>query len=161
VLSFSYVIVDLTISEFIINRRNKIFRKEKSSDLEFDVKLKDLDGGDIVKVGRRENNYALDFYVSQDNLERVRLADTTAFLLKNIKEPGLDFGLIAKGAASRALSFVTSGKLPSKRCNKYVWFCACVREGSDAKYNDADKTNNCKCQDASLLISCSPGKYRF
>jgi hypothetical protein len=129
----------------------------KEAMLSMDVKLGNRVGSDIVKVANGAKNYMLNFYLSQANLEKTLLVDTTAYLLTTTKEPALHFGLIAMGAES-LLTFGVSGTLPSKHCSKYALFCACVTEGPDAAYTDSVKVNNCKCQDGSDKISCFPGR---
>jgi hypothetical protein len=141
------------------NESNPKMAMAKEAMLSMDVKLGNRIRSDIVKVATGAKNYVLNFYLSQANLEKTLLADTTAYRLAITKEPALDFGLIAKGVASNLLTFVMSGTLPREQCSKYAWFCACVAEGPDATYTDSVKINNCKCKDGSDKTACFPGAY--
>jgi hypothetical protein len=153
-----YLFLDLVIRDFVFSDANSKMAMAKKAMMSMDVRLGNIIGSDIVKVTSGAKNYALNFYLAQANLEKILLADTTAYLLTITKEPALGFGLIAAGAASSLLTFGISGTLPSKHCPKYAWFCACVAEGPDAAYTDFVKTNNCKCQNGLDKISCFPGR---
>lgn len=147
------------MNDFVVADESPIMVMDKDATMKMNVVLGNKEGADIKRLNRGKKNYALDFYISEDNLEVTPKSDTRTVFLKNVKEPNLNFGLIAKGSPSSLLKFDTEGKLPVRRCNNLVWFCACAREGSDAPWIDADNKNNCKCQDAKEKISCSPGKY--
>jgi hypothetical protein len=161
-LHSSTFLTDILITkDFAPRRSNPIAVINQEARLLFDLKLQNADVTNIAAVPRRQNNFAVDFYFSQADLSKTSISGTKVYKLKNAVEPGLEFALIGNGPASKLITFTTTGTLPNRQCNKYVWFCACVREGTDAKYSDSDTSNNCQCRPASDLISCSPGKSYF
>lgn len=129
--------------------------------LVFDLKIMNgaTSGSDITATAAGTKNYDVDFYFSYANQADLSAVTKQAMTIATYPA-SMEFGLTA-GATSALLTFTTTATLPSANCNNYVWFCACVKVGAASTYTDEVTTNNCKCKDASTLISCSPGLSAF
>ena len=148
-------------NDFTPKTSNPIAIMNQAKTLVFDLKIMNdaTSGSDITATAAGTKNYDVDFYFSYAN--QADLSGVTKQAMTITAYPAsMEFALTA-GATSALLTFTTTATLPTANCNSYVWFCGCVKEGAASTYTDEVTTNNCKCKDASTLISCSPGLYIF
>jgi hypothetical protein len=149
------------VNRFNPNWRGITFKKEEEVDLKnFDVYIKNAArkeaGNDIYKA-RGGDNYAIDLYFAQADLAKNPRAIRSEAFPATVTRGDLSVALAALDQTSKlyAKALVT---LPLRNCERFVWLCACVREGSAAKYLDSDRNNNCECKDVSPQAQCQ-GRY--
>ncbi|XP_064625601.1 uncharacterized protein LOC135486599 isoform X2 [Lineus longissimus] len=113
------------------------------------------DGNQIGAPSSPGDNYAIDVYLAQSNLE------TTPSAIKDGPYPATLTGAgdlketLAPGASTGLLTMSATGiEIPIAECTKYVWICAHVKKGTGAQYKDKTTNNNYKCADATAKTFC-------